>query len=323
MERAGWLLLAATALVLGPSSSGVLGFSGHIDGTSSPEINCGACKGLFDEIDYLISKTPKYAKIDTGSQRMDSVGKMAQKKKSYARSEVHLYEMLEGVCAEMTNYSGFVEQIEENGKKRNVTLYHRYQNRPEEKTPLKLKNFGWSSDTQAQLRLGCDNIANNVEEELVEAYMAWTEVEFKKDLCGMLCKKAKTSYMLNPWHGLDSNGNPVSETDNVGGNVYVNGRVDAEALARNNKKAKKLHDKKIAKEERIKKRKDKLENEKKLREMETPDIDPSSLPVGSTKVGPDGQRYVVSADQDAKKKLDEDLASAKKAGGDDVGKDEL
>ena len=101
----------------------------------------GACKGLFDELDYEISKgarrgaaqprflvaarslcaplqstprafslflggffmppspvltlsaVPDYMKIDTGSQRMDPQGKMAQNKKSYARSEVHLYEV--------------------------------------------------------------------------------------------------------------------------------------------------------------------------------------------------------------------------------------
>jgi hypothetical protein len=30
--------------------------------------------------------------------------------KSYARSEVHLYEVIEVVCAEMQNYSSFEEQ---------------------------------------------------------------------------------------------------------------------------------------------------------------------------------------------------------------------
>ena len=59
--------------------------------TSDDQINCGACKGLFDELDYRISKgaqpaaapprrsaltraaaVPAYKKIDTGSQRMDS-----------------------------------------------------------------------------------------------------------------------------------------------------------------------------------------------------------------------------------------------------------
>merc|ERR1712166_500567 len=88
--------------------------------TSDDQINCGACKGLFDEIDYLVSKVPDYASIDTGSQR--EWGKDS-KKKSYARSEVHLYEVLEVACHQMENYSGFEEQ----GRK----VYKRYQNRTE------------------------------------------------------------------------------------------------------------------------------------------------------------------------------------------------
>ena len=107
--------------------------------TSDDQINCGACKGLFDEVDYLVSKgkqhhsstvffafifstspliiipndagsfaiVPDYASIDTGSQR--EWGKDS-KKKSFARSEVHLYEVLEVACHEMENYSGFEEQ---------------------------------------------------------------------------------------------------------------------------------------------------------------------------------------------------------------------
>jgi len=47
---------------------------------------------------------------------------------------------METACHEMENYSGFTEL----GKK----VYKRYQNRPEQKTPLKLSNFGWNVDDQ-------------------------------------------------------------------------------------------------------------------------------------------------------------------------------
>ena len=40
-------------------------------------------------------------------------------------------------------------------------------------------------------RLSCDTIMNINEEEIVEAYMASTEVPYKKKLCGKFCKKAK------------------------------------------------------------------------------------------------------------------------------------
>lgn len=43
---------------------------------------------------------------------------------------------MERVCAEMQNYSEYTVE----GKK----CYKRYQNRPGETEPLKLKHFGWS-----------------------------------------------------------------------------------------------------------------------------------------------------------------------------------
>jgi hypothetical protein len=47
---------------------------------------------------------------------------MTEKKKSYARSEVHLTDILETVCQEMKNYSGFTEDLPDGGKR---TVYHR------------------------------------------------------------------------------------------------------------------------------------------------------------------------------------------------------
>jgi hypothetical protein len=111
---------------------------------------------------------------------MDSKGKMEQKLKSYARSEVHLTELLEDVCVEMRNYSGFTEELADGT---NRTVYHRFQNRPEEKGALKLQHFGWSVHTQDRLRLACDAISATLDEELMEAYMSETEVAFKKKVC--------------------------------------------------------------------------------------------------------------------------------------------
>lgn len=105
---------------------------------------------------------------------------MEQKLKSYARSEVHLTELLEDVCVEMRNYSGFTEELADGT---NRTVYHRFQNRPEEKGALKLQHFGWSVHTQDRLRLACDAISATLDEELMEAYMSETEVAFKKKVC--------------------------------------------------------------------------------------------------------------------------------------------
>lgn len=97
---------------------------------------------------------------------MDPNGKMEQSQKSLARSETNIYITMEKVCVEMRNYSSFHEE-DANGQK--IKIYHRYQNRPEEHGPLKLKNFAWSVVEQDQLRLACDAILSEVEEELVAA----------------------------------------------------------------------------------------------------------------------------------------------------------
>ena len=100
--------------------------------------------------------------------------------------------------------------------------------------PLKLGKFGWSVDEQGKLRLACDAIISEVEEELVEAYMDETDVTFKKRVCGSYCAKARMPYLLNVWSGLDMDGNAAESKDGyvVGtqGAVYVEGRVDAKAL---------------------------------------------------------------------------------------------
>mmetsp|Transcript_8684 Transcript_8684/g.22462 ORF Transcript_8684/g.22462 Transcript_8684/m.22462 type:complete len:264 (+) Transcript_8684:73-864(+) len=220
--------------------------------TSDINVNCGACKGLFDELDYMISKVPNYAKIDLGNARMDSTGKMTQKMKSYARSEVHLIELLEDVCEEMRNYSGFTEDLPDGSKR---TIYHRYQNRPEEKGPLKLQKFGWSLVTQNQLRLACDAIAATIEEELIEAYMNENEVPYKKKACKYYCDKANMAYMLNAWYGLDVDGNPLAADETE---YDEHGRVDAKRLRVKNQKE--LDEKA---EEKKKKRKKKKRTKKK------------------------------------------------------------
>ncbi len=64
---------------------------------------------------------------------------------------------------EMKNYSNFEDGT---GK----VEYRRYQKRPGETGPLKLKHFGWSVDAQDHLRLACDAILAEIEDEVVQFY---------------------------------------------------------------------------------------------------------------------------------------------------------
>lgn len=160
----------------------------------------------------------------------------------------------------MRNYSGFTDE-------NNRTIYHRYQNRPEEKGPLKLKNFGWSVDTQSQLRLACDAIVAEIEETLIENYQAETEVSFKVDICMNYCEKANMAYLLNPWFGLDEDGNKLESSE------YIDGRLNGAALRQKNQEeldAKKALE---AREKKLKRKKKKKSNAKAKAKMDTPKVE--------------------------------------------------
>lgn len=64
-------------------------------------------------------------------------------------------------------------------------------------------------------------------------------------------------YLLYPWYGLDEEGNPLAE----GETEYVDGRVNAEALAIKNKKE--LEAKR--KQDKLDKKRERQEKKKKLR----------------------------------------------------------
>ncbi len=81
--------------------------------------------------------------------------------------------MLEKVCEEMRNYSHFKDEA--TGK----MVYRRYQKRPGETGPLKLKNFGWSIDTQDSMRLACDAILAQIEDDVVNFYHTKKDLEAK------------------------------------------------------------------------------------------------------------------------------------------------
>ena len=103
--------------------------------------------------------------IDVGQFRIDANGNDKAVKVNYLRSETFLTETMETVCLEMRNYSHFTDDY-------GITTYHRYQNRIEDKGPLRLKHFGWSVDSQDHLRLACDEVSTQISDDVTAFYMA-------------------------------------------------------------------------------------------------------------------------------------------------------
>lgn len=59
----------------------------------TPDLYCGACKGLFDEIEWRISQVNPSRRIDVGTFRIDANGKKKTNSRPYATSETHLTEV--------------------------------------------------------------------------------------------------------------------------------------------------------------------------------------------------------------------------------------
>nr|CAD7400896.1 unnamed protein product [Timema poppensis] len=62
------------------------------------------CRSVVEEIENIIQKVDPRKKVDVGSYRLDSKGNQKQKSVPYARSEVHLTEVMETVCNKMDDY---------------------------------------------------------------------------------------------------------------------------------------------------------------------------------------------------------------------------
>ncbi|KAJ9586279.1 hypothetical protein L9F63_020073 [Diploptera punctata] len=70
----------------------------------SKNIRCLVCRNVIEEIDNIIQKVDPKKTIEVGGYRLDAAGNQKQKTVSYARSEMHISEVLDTVCNKMDDY---------------------------------------------------------------------------------------------------------------------------------------------------------------------------------------------------------------------------
>ncbi|XP_067003665.1 protein seele [Anabrus simplex] len=70
----------------------------------SKDLRCLVCRAVVEEIENIIQKVDPRKKVDVGSYRLDSDGNQKHKTVPYARSEVHLTEVMDTVCNKMDDY---------------------------------------------------------------------------------------------------------------------------------------------------------------------------------------------------------------------------
>uniref|UniRef100_UPI00398F19FE protein canopy homolog 2-like n=1 Tax=Pristiophorus japonicus TaxID=55135 RepID=UPI00398F19FE len=140
----------------------------------SADLYCGACRALVDEIEWEISQVDPEKVIETGSFVLGPDGMPMAIEVPYARSETFLLELLERVCEHMTEYG---EQTHPATQRRS---YLRVLSR--DGVSADLHHTHSSADGIANLKLACEKLAEEYEDEFIEFFSHETS-NVKDRLC--------------------------------------------------------------------------------------------------------------------------------------------
>ena len=152
---------------------------------NNKEVYCAACEVIVDEIDYAISKVDTKKTIQIEGFRVDPQGNQKQKTIPYARSEVHLTEIVENLCSNMNKYA------QARDKSTNKLKYIRTEARDGE--AITLENVSLSGEISEKLRYVCESIIEEHEEDII-SYFKKVRKDPVKGFCSKktnLCRAVK------------------------------------------------------------------------------------------------------------------------------------
>ncbi|KAJ7322160.1 hypothetical protein JRQ81_018447 [Phrynocephalus forsythii] len=121
-------------------------FSDTVKGQRDPEVFCGACKALADELAYDIKKIGPRRTVDSGTFRINPDGTRGKKKIPFAKSETFLTDVLENVCDRMNDYQLQDDPVTQ--KK----IFKRYAPRKDEEIYAEYKKYFFYSDAYKPLK---------------------------------------------------------------------------------------------------------------------------------------------------------------------------
>ncbi|XP_070305935.1 protein canopy homolog 1 isoform X2 [Odocoileus virginianus] len=124
-----------------------------------PDIFCGACRALMDEVEYDVTKA-RQEKTKVGSFRMNPDGTQERRKIPLAQSEVFLTDLLDKVCERMNDY-----RLEEDPVTKEKT-FKRFAPRKGDKIYKEFKKFYFYSDAYRPLKFACETIIEEFEDEI-------------------------------------------------------------------------------------------------------------------------------------------------------------
>lgn len=178
----------------------------HIISALERDLSCAVCRALVDEVNYAIGKVDPKKTIQVGSFRVDSRGNQGTYEKPYARSEVHLIEVFEGICEKFRDYAESVNSAGQPSVARTAAR---------DGGTLSLSNIKISYETQKQIKHHCEHLVEEYEEEMISLFRRDTQ-DVEKHICCDITRQCSESDLLIPM--------PVTETTGTDGETLK--RVD-------------------------------------------------------------------------------------------------
>uniref|UniRef100_A0A915HRG6 DUF3456 domain-containing protein n=1 Tax=Romanomermis culicivorax TaxID=13658 RepID=A0A915HRG6_ROMCU len=122
-------------------------------------ITCGACRLIIKELENGIKSADPAEKIQVGSFRVNPDGTQQLNNVPYARSEVHVHELLETVCDKTTFYGATKHPVTKKTVIVNVQTVGETRNQAIVDT---------SDDIKSKLKFACNDILDIEEDEIVK-----------------------------------------------------------------------------------------------------------------------------------------------------------
>ncbi|KAM6216183.1 protein canopy homolog 1 [Rhynchocyon petersi] len=175
--RSALLPVALLPLLLWPAPA---------QGAQEPEVLCGACRALMDEVEYDITKA-RQKKTKVGSYRINPDGTQERRKIPLAQSEAFLTDLLDKVCERMNDY-----KLEEDPVTKERT-FKRYAPRKGDKIYKEFKTFHFYSDAYRPLKFACEMIIEEYEDEIFSLIAQEAD-----DLADKLCSEKSVQFSCSP-----------------------------------------------------------------------------------------------------------------------------
>ncbi|XP_055007665.1 protein canopy-1 [Boleophthalmus pectinirostris] len=126
-------------------------------------VYCSACSAMVEEMIFSIGQIDPKKTVNVGGFRLSPDGTIRDKKVPLSRSEVHLSELLDGVCERMNDYALYEDP--DSHEKR----YRRFAPREnQDMTDLPdFNNFKFEGPEASALKFACETIREELEDVII------------------------------------------------------------------------------------------------------------------------------------------------------------